>query len=182
MKKLNIYPFIVLIILAAKSFPSLSQEMVPADTTNTFLLRAAREIIIAAGVCTLITIDEDGRARARAMDAFLPEEDFTIWFATNPKSRKVKQIEHDPRVTLYYFDKASSGYVMLHGHAQLIDNEKEKEMHWKEAWANFYPDYPAGYLLIKVVPDWLELISERHGIIGDALTWQPPIVHFNEAK
>ena len=64
---------------------------------------AAREIIKDAGNCALITIDEDGKPRARTMDPFSPEDDFMVWFGTNIKSRKVKQIRNDPRVTLYYF-------------------------------------------------------------------------------
>ena len=55
------------------------------------------EIMSAAGTCTLITLDQEGRPRARVMDAFLPEDDFTVWFGTNPKSRKVAQIKNDPR-------------------------------------------------------------------------------------
>jgi len=47
----------------------------------------------------LITLDKDGAPRARTMDPFPVEDDFTVWFGTNSNSRKVVQIKNDPRVT-----------------------------------------------------------------------------------
>ena len=73
---------------------------------------------------------------------------------------------------------ATASYVMIHGRAEIINNPDEKENHWKEAWQNFYPDYPENYLLIKVTPNWMEVISDVRGITGDPLTWQAPIVWF----
>ncbi len=142
------------------------------------LMEAAREIMTEAGFCALITNDEEGRARVRIMDPFLPEENFTVWFGTNPKSRKVSQIKIDSRVTLFYQDSDATGYVMIHGNAELVKGSLQKEKYWKESWKNFYPNRNEGYLLIKVVPDWMEIISISRGIEGDSITWQPPIVKF----
>ena len=180
MKKLSNSTSIILPFLLLAPFIGFGQQQVLNDSANTKLIKAAREIISATGVCTLITLDEDGGARARAMDAFLPDENFVIWFGTNPKSRKVNQIQHEPKVTLYYFDKASASYVMIYGEAQIIDGIAEKEKHWKKEWLAFYPNYPDGYALIKVTPEWMEVISESRGITGDPVTWQPPTVLFEK--
>lgn len=169
-----IYP--VLLLLVIKGF---SQVAEPTDSVHIKLMNAAKEIMTAAGTCALITLDEEGRPRVRAMDPFIPESDLTVWFGTNPKSRKVNQIKKDPRVTLYYLDSDASGYVMIHGIAQLVDDQKEKEKRWKDEWESFYPDKPEGYLLIKVTPEWMEVISYTRGITGDPTTWQPPIVLFD---
>ncbi|WP_424352649.1 pyridoxamine 5'-phosphate oxidase family protein [Lutimonas sp.] len=59
--------------------------------------------------CTLITLDQEGHLRVRIMDAFLPDQDFNIWFGTKPKSSKVKQISIDNRVTLFYLEIRSLG-------------------------------------------------------------------------
>lgn len=146
--------------------------------TNDKLLLKAREIVLAAGTCTLITLDSTGHPRARAMDAFVPDDDFTVWFGTNPRSRKVNQIIQDPRVTLYYFDKTSASYVMIIGRAAIINTVAAKKKHWKPEWKKFYPAYPQGYTLIKVTPERLELLSESRGITGDPDTWQPPAIIF----
>lgn len=142
------------------------------------LKEIAREVIVASKNCALITVDSLGVANARAMDPFLPEEDFTIWMGTNPKSQKVKEIKSNSKVTLYYFDKEDPGYVTIQGTATLVDSQKVKEKFWKEEWKNFYKDRKTNYLLIKVVPSKLNVISEKYGILGDSITWKSPIVRF----
>lgn len=62
--------------------------------------KAARDVMEKARYCALITIGDDGHPQARVVDPFAPEEDLTVWIATNPVTRKVGQITQDPRVTL----------------------------------------------------------------------------------
>ena len=59
------------ILVALYLFPLAghSQDKV-TDSVNAKLIIGAKEIMAAAGVCTLISLDEEGNARARAMDAF----------------------------------------------------------------------------------------------------------------
>jgi general stress protein 26 len=112
------------------------------------------------------------------MDPFDPEYDLTVWFGSNPQSKKVNQIKQNPNVTIYYLDTDGSGYVTIHGIAQIVVDQKEKENRWKDEWETFYPNRPEGYLLIKVSPIWMEIISYVRGIIGDPITWQAPTVVF----
>lgn len=144
--------------------------------TKKAIKEVAREIIVASKNCALITVDSLGRADARTMDPFLPEEDFTIWMATNPKSKKVQDIANNPNVTLYYFDKKNPGYVTIQGIAALVNSPQQKKRLWKEEWKNFYKDRETHYLLIKVIPKKLKVISERHKILGDSITWKAPEV------
>ena len=173
---------LLLITFMLLSITGISQNKVFSDSSNIKLLKAAREIMINAGTCALITLDNEGRPRARAMDPFLPEDDFTVWFGTNSSSRKVVQINFDPRVTLYYFDSHTSGYVMIHGTAQLIDDSKKKEKYWKKEWEAYYPNKSESYMLIKVSPIWMEVLSPAHGVNNDPITWQPPIVLFDTVR
>lgn len=155
------------------------QDMNQKDTLLTKKINIAKEIMGSAGNCALITLDSEGRPRVRTMDPFSPEEDLTVWFGTNPRSRKVNQIKNDPRVTLYYFDQANFGYVMLQGTAELIDDKELKKKYWKEQWTAFYPDNDENYLLIKVSPNRFELVSYKHGIEGDPINWTPPVIDLN---
>ncbi len=153
-------------------------EPAPQDIPRERLLAAAREIMNAARFCALITLDESGRAQARTMDAFPPEDDMTVWFGTNPRSRKVSQIRRNPRVTLYYFDPQSQGYVTLFGTARLVNDPKEKKVRWKDAWVEFYPDREKDYILIAVTPERLEVVSPKHGIANSGADWLPPSIRF----
>lgn len=159
---------------------TLAQNKQPADTSRQFLLDAAREMILSAKKCGVITQDEQGVPQVRTMDPFSPEDDFTVWLATHPNTRKVQQIKNNPNVTLYYPDKNDKGYVTIHGVAELVNDQKEKDRRWKNEWKNFYANRTDGYLLIKVTPHYLELINYNRGISGDPKTWQPAMVKFRD--
>ncbi|MEA1876994.1 MAG: pyridoxamine 5'-phosphate oxidase family protein [Bacteroidota bacterium] len=169
---------LVSMVILSIPFSGFSQDTISRDSSDVKLIKAAREIMISAGNCALITLDDAGRPRARSMDAFIPESDLTVWFGTTVKSRKVNQIRNDPRVSLYYFDSDASGYVMIQGIAQLVDDPDEKEKRWKTKWEAFYPNKSEDYILIKVSPEWMEVVSYAHGIVSEKATWEPPLVVF----
>jgi general stress protein 26 len=142
------------------------------------LVAEAREIMAATRYCALITIDSSGRAQARTMDAFAPDEKMVVWFGTNPLSRKAGEIRRHPRVTLYYFDRENQAYVTIHGTARVVNDAQEKVRHWKDEWKAFYPDRDKSYALIEVRPVKLEVVNVKKGLVGDSKTWRPPGVVF----
>lgn len=147
----------------------------PPAPTKAKLMEAALQIMEASRYCALITAGPNG-VEARAMDPFMPDENMHIWFGTNPRSRKVTHIRRHPRVTLYYFDREGQGYVTIHGLARIVNDSKAKAKWWKQEWKDFYPEREKGYLLIEVIPQRLEVVSEKNKIFGDAITWKPPVV------
>ena len=170
------FPILLLLLFAPAA--AFGQQTAEADSLQQRLELAARDTMTSAKTCALITVDQEGRPRVRVMDPFLPDNDFTVWLGTNPRSRKVEQIQQDPRVTLYYLAVDGSGYVMMQGTAQLIDAAAEKEARWKEGWEAFYPNKEEDYMLIKVTPEWIEVVSYTHDVIGDPITWEPPRLTF----
>lgn len=174
--------FYLVLTLLFSSILVVGQHTKAEDASDAQIKEVAKEIMTAASTCALITIDEKGSPRVRTMDTFLPENDFTVWFGTNPKSRKVAQIKNNPKVTLYYTAANNSGYVTIHGEAQLINDAKEKEKRWKPGWDAFYPNRDESYVLIKILPKWMEVVSFNHDLVGDEKTWEPPIVFFNVKK
>ena len=142
------------------------------------LLTTAREIMATARYAALITTGANGRINARTMDPFPPTADMVIWFGTNPRSRKVRELRRNPRVTIYYVDPIAQAYVSIQGTARLINDRAEKARHWKDEWKAFYPDREKGYLLIAVKPERLEVINVKTGLTGDPNTWDPPTVIF----
>src|SRR5258705_5971360 len=96
---------------------TLAQEKVAKPEERDSLIAAAREIMIAARYCALITVDSNGQAQARTMDPFPPGDDMIVWLGTNPRTRKVSEIGKNPRVVLYYFDQPTQSYVTISGTA-----------------------------------------------------------------
>ncbi|MFN2576765.1 MAG: pyridoxamine 5'-phosphate oxidase family protein [Pyrinomonadaceae bacterium] len=183
MKTLNInrqHLLIALSVCVTCALPGTAQQ--PQRRSKEELITAAREIMTATRYCALITTDRQGRANARTMDAFAPDENMIVWFATNPLSRKVSEIRRNPSVTLYYFDRESQAYVTIKGVARLVNDSKEKARHWKDDWKAFYPDRDKSYLLVEVRPLSLEVVNTRTGIVGTSRDWQPPSVEFRRRR
>jgi general stress protein 26 len=171
---------ILLLCFLLFSIAEFNSAQISQNTQNRrdTLIAAAKEIIESSRYCALITTGSTGEIHARTMDPFSPEDNMVIWLGTNSNTRKVVEIQHNPNVTLYYSDSDGTGYVVISGKAQIIDDTEEITKRWKEEWAQFYPNREKNYILIKVVPEKMEVINYKLGIAGDPVTWQVPSIEF----
>ena len=149
--------------------------------TRDELIAAARKRMAAPTYCALVTLDGNGRPSVRTMNPFPPEEDMSVWFATNDRSRKVAEIRADPRVTIYYADHAkASGYVTLSGRAVLVDDPAEIQKRKRAYWDQSFPGLK-NLVLIKVVPEKLEVLDYEGKIVVDPVTWRTPALDLGVA-
>jgi len=156
---------------------SLYSLLSAASDADKKLLELARQTMADARYCALITNDNEAQPRARTVDPFPPDEEFNVWIATRPVTRKVAQIKAHDKVTLYYWHAESSSYVTLMGSAVLVDdNAIKQEMRREADNERLYPNFPDDYLLIKVTPLWIEAMVP--GYRGDRLTWRASEVRF----
>ncbi len=171
--------FIFLTIVFSLFSPEcLTQDRRGADPRRDSLIAAAREIISAQKYCALITVDSSGNPHSRTMNPFPPDDGMVVWMATNSRSRKVQEIRNNPRVTLYYANHgAATGYVAINGKAVLVDDMSEKLKRKREYWTQSFPDWKY-LLLIKVVPEKIEVINYKRGLFNGPETWDPPSVEF----
>jgi general stress protein 26 len=138
-------------------------------------IAAAREIMSMQKYCALITVDSSGQPHARTMNPFPPEADMTVWIATNSRCRKVREIQNHSRVSLYYADhNEASGYVVLTGQAVLVDEMSEKLQRKRDYWDQAFPDWKY-LILIKVIPEKLEVLNYKRDLLNDEATWQTPV-------
>jgi general stress protein 26 len=165
-----------LILLSGTVFAQTSR----ATPARESVITAARDIIQKAHHCTFVTSGEDGQPQARIVDPIAPDASFTIWFATNPLTRKVNQVRRNPKVTLLCFDASTSSYVTVLGRGDLVTDSAEKRRHWKADWASIYPKGAGSddFMLIRITPARVEIVSESRGMIGDAKTWLPLSIDF----
>lgn len=154
----------------------MAAQSVPGADSARSLEAAARTIVQAVSYPTFITTDATGRPQARTIQPLPPDSRWTVWFATNPRTRKVTEVGRDPRVVLHYFDPRTLSYVSLIGEARVVRDRPTKAAHWDKAWDAFYPDRDTSVVLIEVRAQQLEVVSSTLGIAGDARTWRPPTV------
>tara|TARA_R110002072_G_scaffold3830_1_gene27228 strand:+ start:1993 stop:2493 length:501 start_codon:yes stop_codon:yes gene_type:complete len=164
-------PLVILCCLAAVLSPAV------AFASDAEILALARDVIAKVRYGALISVGEQGQPRSRIVDAFPPDDEFVIFVATKPNTRKVKQIRHNPKVSLFYFDPESRNYVSVMGLATLVDEKAIKLAMRREADSDrIYPGFPDDYLLIKIVPSVVEGLLP--GYRGDKETWMPARVEF----
>jgi len=163
------------IVAFVVAIPLGAQAVTPLQPTRDSVIAVAREIMHGARYASMVTIGPDGHPQARIVDPFAPASDLTVWIGTNALTRKVSELRRDPRVTLLYFNAVDGEYVTVVGVAALVADSASRAQHWKEEWAAFYAGGPldTNYLLVRVTPIRLEVVSPRRGILNDAVTWRP---------
>jgi general stress protein 26 len=147
-----------------------AQSVVNRDT----MIIAAREIIKETTFCGLVTVDSTGQPQVRTMNPFPVNDELITWFATSRNSRKVKEIKNNPKVCVYYANHLSAkGYVNITGKAEVID-DKELLTKMKRDYWNGIPNWRDIFVLIKIVPETLEVINYKHGLNNDPNTSGAP--------
>jgi general stress protein 26 len=174
-KKLPICLLMVLLaFLSVNGIAQNQQTAIPKDT----LLKAAREIMQSTHFCALATIDSTGLPQVRTMNPFPLKDDMVIWFATGRKSRKVKDMRHNPDVCVYFSDhNAGSGYVTINGKAEVID-DKELLVKMKRDYWESIPNWQDIFVLVKITPVTMDVTNFARGIAGDPETSRAPRVTF----
>ncbi|HEX9107130.1 MAG TPA: pyridoxamine 5'-phosphate oxidase family protein [Longimicrobiales bacterium] len=176
------------LLLAAALAPVAAQEARPAEKAapaapeRQKLLDAARQIMTAQTYCAFITADGDGRPQVRTVNPFPPEEDMTVWFATGIQTRKVAEIRANPHVAVYYADhKNATGYVQLSGRAVLVSDKAEIDKRRRGYWAQAFPG-DKNLVLVKVIPERLDVVNYAAGVNGDKVTWRAPSIELTPKK
>lgn len=174
-KRLILSPFWFSVVLLL-SVPAMLQAVTPMSRDT--LLKAAREIITETDHCALITADSAGLPHVRTMSHFPFTPDFVIWFATARNSVKVAEIKHNPKVCVYFADHVKSdGYVAVVGKAEIIDDKALLLSKKRDYW-NGIPGWQDVFVLVRIVPEKLEVINYPRGVNSDPETSKAPCVIF----
>lgn len=165
----------LLILLSGSCFSKLdAQSQVNRDT----VILAAHEIINETTYCGLVTVDSLGQPQIRTMNPFPVKEDFVIWFATARKSRKAREIRNNPKVCVYFANHLTAkGYVNINGTATVID-DKELLVRMKRDYWNGIQGWQENFVLIKIIPNSLEIINYKHSLNNDPVTLKAPFITF----
>ncbi len=79
---------------------------------------------------------------ARPMGTRHAEFDGELWFLTDIRSEKVKDIQAIPEVAIAYSDEGKNRYVSLSGHAEIVKDRKTIKEMWFEPARVWFPDGP----------------------------------------
>ena len=107
-----------------------------------------------ADIAYLSTIDSDGFPQIRAMVNLRNkeqysdltsvfeghEEDLLIYMTTDTASNKFKQIEANPKVSVYFCNPQKIQGLLLAGEMELVTDMDIKKQLWHDDWKMHYPN------------------------------------------
>lgn len=172
------FVFIILCSFAIYNLSAPSALYAQSHANRDTIVVAAKEIIMETTYCALVTIDSTGQLHVRTMNPFPVNDEFITWFATSRTSRKVKEIKNNPNVSVYYANHLEAkGYVSIRGTATVID-DKELLVKMKRDYWEGIQGWRENFVLIKIIPNSLEVINYKHGLYNDPTTLRAPSISF----
>lgn len=148
------------------------------------LLAAARDLMKKTEYCFFITQSRDGHPHARLMQPYEPESDLALFFGASPRSRKVQELQHQPRVSLAFYNQQETAYVTLLGSATTTDDAGLCRKYWRANWNDLFPGGPesSDYILIKFIPDRIEMMNYAHQAMPQPYSLHPTILKREGAR
>ncbi len=142
------------------------------------LLAAARKLITSTEYCFFITESPDGHPHARLMQPYDPEPDLTMYFGASPRSRKVRELQHQSSISLAFYNPQETAYVTLLGIASTTEDPALRRKYWRANWNDLFPGGPESseYLLIKFVPERIEMMNYAHQAMPQPYSLHPTIL------
>lgn len=81
--------------------------------------------------CMMTTIDDNGNINTRPMlqnkEALY---DNNIYFFSMKDTRKIRDLEKNPTISLTYQDKENTLFIQVHGKGEIVEKSEEMEPYW----------------------------------------------------
>ena len=106
------------------------------------LLEGAAKAITSVRYCWLVTEAKSTGVHARPMGCVLPfphENNWTVRFVTNGRSRKAADIRRVAKVGLVFQQNADDAFVVLTGTATLLEQPSRVRQLWRQAYDAYFP-------------------------------------------
>lgn len=138
-------------------------------------LDTARKMLKKSKYCFLISNSERNWPSARMLQPIIDLDTFVIWFGTNPRLRKIKEIKENPYVTIAFGKEGENANLIIYGKATVVDNVRERVKHWIGSWLLFFPSGPRGedFVSIRVEPLEMELMNFKKFIVPEPFGLKP---------
>ena len=149
------------------------------------LLAGAAKTIAGVRTCWLATTPKAGGGETMRPMGRLPAEpgdnDWTIRFVTDGRSRKSSDIRHAGKVALIFQRDADDAFIALTGPATLRESPSEVSRRWKDAYNRYFPTETdrAAAAFIEVEAERMELWIR--GVTPEPFGLRPTTLERDEA-
>ena len=127
----------------------------------------ARAIIDQATNSVLMTVDDQGFPHPRTMWTAGFDDDFTVYFVTGRPLVKVKQIEANPKVCVFWTQTDGKdigwNYALVKGSATITEDQALRDRLWADELSQYFPGgkTDANYVVIVIKPKTL-MVMDSH--------------------
>ncbi len=140
--------------------PQMTEQRDAVDVNR--LLAGAAKTMATARYCWLATTADAGPSRLRPMGQILRdpgEDEWTIRFLTDGRSRKAADMRRDGEVTILFQHDPDLAFMTLIGKAALHDSASEVRERWKRAYEVYFPTEAdrANAIFVEVEVERMEL-------------------------
>ena len=108
-------------------------------------------------VCMMTTIGMDGEINSRPMLQNKEAEfDGYLYFFSLEDTRKVRDLNDIPTISLTYQDKEGTKFLQLHGEGEITNSTKEMAAHWDSNLDKWWAlrEHTEGMCMIRVKVSW----------------------------
>lgn len=102
-------------------------------------IQKALALANAAQIAMLGTNGDDGYPHIKAMLKMENEGLKTVWFSTNTSSKRIAQLEANPKVSVYFVEFDEREGLMLVGDIEILQDQAARERLWREGNEKYYP-------------------------------------------
>ncbi|WP_205001661.1 pyridoxamine 5'-phosphate oxidase family protein [Parashewanella hymeniacidonis] len=134
----------------------------------------AQSIIQDSVYGSLVSIDKSGYPKSRTVKFSQPNDDFVIWVATKPNTRKVSEINANPKVQFHFIADDYKSYLSIIGKARLhseLETIHQHDFFEPKLRKKLWPDFPKDYVLIRIEPIRVEMLGRK--IYPNRVNWKP---------
>ncbi|MEO8002604.1 MAG: pyridoxamine 5'-phosphate oxidase family protein [Arenimonas sp.] len=112
-------------------------------------------------ITMMTTVDDKGVLVSRPMSPLLLDGDGSLWFFTDVRADKVKQIDG---INLNFIDSARATYVSIYGRGEIHTERTYIDRLWTPFAKPWFPEGPdsKNLALLKFVPDSAEYWDSSH--------------------
>jgi general stress protein 26 len=153
------------------------------NLSNEEAVKKFKKLVNEINVCMFITNNQEND-HTRPMATVEVEENGTLWFFTDIRSIKVKEVNKDHTVHLVYAHPGKESYLDVWGEASIVTDMQSKKDKWTPFVKAWFPDGvdDSNLALLKVEPQDVYYWDAEAGrmvsflkIIAGAITGKPAL-------
>src|SRR5688500_13566233 len=110
------------------------------NLSNTEALTKFKDLVEQINICMFITNTTGDHEHTRPMATIEVEDDGTLWFYTDVRSIKVKEVHNQHTVHLTYAHPGKEAYLDVWGSAEVVNDRQQVVDKWSPIVKAWFPD------------------------------------------